>query len=196
MTALRSLALCALLSHPAGAALAADGDSKFAMKGAGFLPCQVYVSERGKRSELYYMIGGWVEGYVSAYNRLTPDTFDVLSFESLELLLAVMHEHCEANPDDRLHAVLGAMIEQMAPDRIRAESTRVEIAHEAHRTRLYRETIRRVQTELAELGLYHGEADGRFSDQTRSALIAFQSDIGFEMTGFPDQTTLWRLLRK
>jgi len=28
------------------------------------------------------------------------------------------------------------------------------------------------------------------------ALIAFQSDLDFETTGFPDQTTLWRLLRR
>jgi hypothetical protein len=196
VTALRSLALCALLSHPACTAFAADDASKFAMKGAGFLPCQIYVTERGKRSEIYYMIGGWVEGYVSAYNRLTADTYDVLSFESLELLLAVMDKHCEANPNDRLHAVFSAMIARIAADRIRAESPRVEIAEDGRRTQLYREAIRRVQGELARLGLYRGEIDGTFSDQTRSAIIAFQSDLGFATTGFPDQTTLWRLLRK
>ena len=40
-----------------------------------------------------------------------------------------------------------------------------------------------------------GAVDGRFTDATRSALIAFQSGLDFETTGFPDQTTLWRLLR-
>jgi len=107
-----------------------------------------------------------------------------------------MDKHCEANPNDRLHAVLSAMIEQMAADRLRAESARVEIADDGRRTQLYREAIRRVQAELARLGLYHGEIDGTFSDRTRSAIIAFQSDLGFATTGFPDQTTLWRLLRK
>jgi len=50
--------------------------------------------------------------------------------------------------------------------------------------------------DLTRLGLYKDQIDGRFTDATKSALIAFQSDNNFEMTGFPDQTTLWRLLRK
>lgn len=191
---LARLALCGFLLHAAPAA-AADDASKFAMKGAGLLPCQIYVAEREKRSNIYYMIGGWIEGYLSAYNRFAADTYDVLSFESLELLLAVIDKHCQSNPTDRLHAVLASMIRQTAPDRIKDESAAVEVVEGERRTVLYRETIRRMQAKLAELGLYHGEIDGRFTDATRSAVIAFQSDVELETTGFPDQTTLWRLLR-
>lgn len=173
----------------------ADDANRFALKGAGFLPCQVFVNEREKQSNVYYMIGGWVEGYVSAYNKLTADNYDVMSFEALELLLEVMDNHCRSNANDPLHAVLSAMLDQMESDRIRQESSRVEIAEGERRTQLYRETIRRMQSALTRLGLYKGEVDGRFTDQTRSALLAFQSDLGFETTGFPDQATLWRLLR-
>ena len=61
---------------------------------------------------------------------------------------------------------------------------------------LRRETIRRMQAALARLDLYKGEADGRFTEETKSALMAFQSDLDFETTGFPDQATLWRLFRQ
>jgi hypothetical protein len=188
------LALCGFLLQAAPAA-ATDDAGKFAMKGAGLLPCQLYVDEREKRSNIYYLIGGWIEGYLSAYNRFAEDTYDVLSFESLELLLVVIDKHCRSHPKDRLHAVLGSIIGQTAPDRIRNESPPVEVVEGERRTALYRETIRRVQAELAKLGLYHGEVDGRFTDETRSAVIAFQSDLELETTGFPDQTTLWCLLR-
>ena len=189
------LVVVGMLLH-ATAAVAADSDDRFAMKGAGFLPCQLYASERDKKSDVYYMIGGWIEGYISAYNRFNDDTYDIMSFESLELLLSVIENHCQSNPNDRLHSVLNSIILKIVPDRLQEESSRVEISEGDRKTHLYRETIRRVQAELAQRGLFKDSIDGRFTDATRSALIAFQSDIDFETTGFPDQTTLWRLLRK
>jgi len=191
---LRRLALCVLLAHPA-LGWAADEGGRYAMKGAGLLPCGVFVSERDQGSKAYYLIGGWIEGYVSAYNRFANGTFDVLAFETSELLLAVIEEHCRSHPNDSLHGVLDGMLAKLAAQRIRTESPRVEILEGDRRTRLYRETVGRMQAELARRGLYRGEVDGRFDDETRSAVIAFQSDLGFETTGFPDQATLWRLLR-
>ena len=166
------------------------------MKGAGFLPCKVYILERERRSNVYYMIGGWLEGYLSAYNKYAEDTFDVTSFESLELLLLVLENHCKSNPTDRLYGVIDAMVDKLQPTRIKKSSKRVLIKEGDRKTALYRETIRRIQQALKARGLYKGEIDGRFTEQVKSAIIAFQSDLGFEMTGFPDQTTLWRLLRK
>lgn len=187
--------ILAALMHTCDVA-AADADGKFAMKGAGLLPCGVYVTERAKKSNAYYLIGGWVEGYISAYNKYANDNFDVTSFESLELLLKLMDHHCKSNPKDRLYSVLDAIVVQLMPDRLTKESERVKLTDKERSTALYTDTIRRMQAELTRRGLYKGAVDGQFTDATRSALIAFQSDIGFAKTGFPDQTTLWRLLRK
>ena len=189
------LALCFVVLHTT-TALAADKAGNFALKGAGFLRCQVFVIEREKKSNVYYLIAGWVEGFISAHNKHVEDTYDILSFESLELLLNVIDGHCRPNPNDRLYSVLNSMIIQMTPDRLRQDSPRIEIGEGERKTILYRETIRRIQTRLAGLGLYKGGIDGVFTEDTQSALIAFQSDIGLETTGFPDQTTLWRLLRQ
>ncbi len=188
------LALCLIMFHSA-AAFAADKTGSFALKGAGFLRCQIFVTEREKKSNIYYMIGGWVEGFISAHNKYVIDTYDVMSFESLELLLTVVQNHCQSNPNDRLYSVLNSMIIKVTPDRLRQDSPRIEIGEGKRKTILYRETIRRIQTRLAGRGLYKGRVDGVFTEDTKSALIAFQSDIGLETTGFPDHTTLWRLLR-
>ena len=188
-------ALCCLLLLTTVAS-ATDDAGKFAMKGAGFLPCKVYIDEREKTSNIYYMIGGWVEGFISAHNKYSTDTFDVMSFESLELMLTVMENHCKSNPNDRLYSVLNSILVKISPDRLRHESPRIQISEGKRKTVLYQTTISRIQTELTELGLYKGDIDGNFTDATKAALIAFQSDIGFETTGFPDQTTLWRLLRE
>lgn len=194
MKLLRTVVCCALL-HTAVAS-AADESGEFALKGAGFLTCKTYVDERQKRSNIYYMIGGWLEGFVSAHNKYAAETYDVTSFESLELLLLIIDNHCKSSPQDQLYPVINSIIAKLHPDRLKHNSPMVEIAEGERKTALHRETISRIQAELARLGLYHAEVDGRFTDATRSAIIAFQSDIGFEKTGFPDQATLWRLLQK
>ena len=155
------------LLFQSGIAFAADNEARFAMKGAGFLPCQTFSKAREDRSNLYYMIGGWVEGYVSAHNRYARDTFDILSFESLELLMSVVQNHCRANPKDRLHAVLNGLLVSLAPDRLQAESPRVQITDGDRQTALRRETIRRIQSRLQQRGLYQGNIDGRFTDATQ-----------------------------
>lgn len=194
MTHVRFALLALLL--PMFNAFGADEAGSFAMKGAGFLPCKVYTNEREKRSNVYYMIGGWIEGYVTAHNKYVADTYDVLSFESLELLLAVIDNHCRAKPDDLLYSVVNSMVIKLQPSRLQHQSRRVPIERDERKTTLYRETIRRIQRELAARGLYKDEITGVFDDATKAAIIAFQSDSELEMTGFPDQTTLWRLLRK
>ena len=80
MKLLRYTILALLLQT--GAAAAADSNDRFAMKGAGFLPCAVFVKARADRSNLYYMIGGWGEGEISAHNGHAKATLDILSFES------------------------------------------------------------------------------------------------------------------
>ena len=190
----RCVLLGLLLNTPV--AVPDDDGGNFAMKGAGFLPCSVYTTEREKKSNIYYMIGGWLEGYVTAHNKYVDDTYDVTSFESLELLLLVIDNHCRSNGDDRLYSVINSIVAKLQPDRLRHNSRRIAIQQGERKTALYRETIRRIQHELTTRGLYKGEVDGVFSEATKAALMAFQSDVELEMTGFPDQTTLWKLLRK
>lgn len=192
---MKCLAVAAGAVLACSTAFAADSEDRFALKGAGFLPCGVYLQERERQSNIYYMIGGWLDGYLSAHNRYSASTYDVASFETAELLLSVIQNHCEANPGHSLYEVVNSIVQQLQPERIERESTRVEIVEGELSARLYRETIRRMQKKLAQLGLYKEPVHGIYTDPTRSAIMAFQSDLGFATTGFPDQATLWKLLR-
>ena len=60
-------------------------------------------------------------------------------------------------------------------------------------TRLYRETIRRMQVRLKDTALYSEAATGDFDETTLAAVKAYQTSIGYVPTGFPDQATLWKL---
>jgi hypothetical protein len=196
MNRVQGILLGLLTFSIAGGAIAADSKGQFAMKGAGFLSCQVFAAEREKRSDVYYLIGGWIEGFVTAHNRYATDTFDITAFESTEMLLTVMQNHCKDHPDDRLFPVLNSMLLQLQPDRLKSESERVTVTSGERKALLYVETIRRIQENLKKRGLYKGAVDGKFTGPSEAALMAFQSDAGLEKTGFPDQVTLWRLFRK
>lgn len=174
---------------------AADGKGQFALRGAGLLPCSVLVRERSERSELYRMAAAWTEGYLTGINQHRDTTYDAVSFESTELLMAVVTEHCQGHPDDPLFGVLNSLFAKLESDRLQEKSPKLEITDGQLGTSLYVATLMRTQDLLASHGHYSGEATGKYDDTTVSALKAYQSSIGFEPTGFPDQATLWRLFR-
>lgn len=174
---------------------AADDQERFAIRGAGVLDCKSYLEEVERKGNAYYMLGGWIDGYLTAYNQFQPDTYDGTSFETTELLAAVIAGHCQSNPEHRFYAIIASLLREIHKDRMQSQSEPVVIKVGDQQTALYQTTLRRVQQRLTDLGHYNGGVDGQFGDGTSAALKAFQEKAGLEPTGFPDQTSLWQLLR-
>lgn len=175
-------------------AAAADDKGQFGVRGAGLVKCAVFESEREARSQVYQIVGAWMDGYITGSNQHADDTYDVVSFESTEMLAAVVSENCKKNPEAPVFAVLRAVIAQAGKNRLRAPSRQVEVAVGERKALLYEEVLRRVQQKLAAAGLYRGPIDGKYDANTQKALQAFQTSAKLQPTGFPDQVTLWRLL--
>jgi len=175
---------------------AADANKNFSIRGVGALPCEAYLQEIEKKSNVAFMIGGWLDGYVTATNRHTPDTYDALSFENTELVANLLAAHCKTHPKDPLYAVLSALLVKLQDDRLRAQSPRVKGKVGDREFTIYAEVLQRVQRKLSTLGLYFGDPEPEFGEKTREALAAFQRDNNMQATGMPDQATLWRLLRQ
>ncbi len=53
--------------------------------------------------------------------------------------------------------------------------------------------IKKIQTELTELGFYPGYIDGKMGPNTREAIKAFQKSIGKRPTGRVTKTLSWQL---
>jgi len=66
---------------------AADLQSRYAVKGAGRANCSLYVKAADEQSKLYPQFVGWLEGYFSAINQFTPDTYDIAPFVDLNVLV-------------------------------------------------------------------------------------------------------------
>ena len=193
-TAHRLIIAIALLWLATPMVSAADKDGAFALKGIGRLNCAQFVDAAKNGTNRLYQFGGWLEGYVSAYNHLSPDTFDVLSFESPDLLARMIGSHCSNNPDDRFADVVVALVGKLKDERIAVRSKLLQLPGEQGNTYLYAETLRRTQQALKERDYYEGTVDGAFGPATRAALQNFQRDNSLIVTGAPDQQTLRRLL--
>lgn len=186
--------LCAAQLFPA-VSWTADSKGQYAVRGAGLVSCELFVESRNTRSDAYLVIAAWADGYVTGTNEYAPETYDLLSFESTELLMAILDEHCRDHPSDPVFGVLNSLFGEIRADRLQEQSAKVTVALGGREARLYVELIRRAQRLLLDQGLYDGPVTGEFTEQTASAIERYQASIDFEPTGFPDQTTLWRLFR-
>ena len=173
----------------------ADESGRFAVKGAGLASCRDYTRARAEQSSLVYSMLGWLDGYVTAYNQLSPSTFDVAAWESADLFARILDSHCEKHPDDGFVTVVRAIVTEIADDRLQENSPLISVRNGQQGLLIYQETLRRVQKELARRGQYQGGIDGQFGSQTRAALEAFQAEQGLAVSGLPDQVTLWKLFR-
>lgn len=192
---IRRFILCLGLVMAATAAQAAGTGGKFSVKGAGLVECRQYTTAREQNSPLVYSMLGWLDGYVSAFNEFTPDTFDVAAWESTDLFSRILDKHCRENPSDRFFAVVRSLVAQISAKRIREDTPLVAAQRGGDTVIVYQETLRRVQKTLADQGLYKGDIDGQFGEPTWTALESFQAQEGLKQSGLPDQVTLWRLFR-
>ncbi len=185
----RALAAGALLAAaPAGAA---DEDGTFAIKGAGLQGCAAFVRAWDEGSSDLALYGGWLEGYLTAMNQTTETTHDLAPWQDTRTLLGLLRVACDAAPEGT--GVMRAAVDMMralAPQRM-TEASPIERAQaDGRAVTFYRETVRRVQARLGELGAADLPETGDLDAPTRAAIEAYQAANGLEPTGLPDQRTL------
>jgi hypothetical protein len=186
-------ALVAAATAPAQVG-AADSSGHFALRGVGLATCDQFLQAAEERQENVLLAGGWLEGYMTAINQLIPETFDIAPWQNTDTILALVKHNCERNREQRFFAVVTAMVEFLAEDRLKEQSDRVMAEADAQRVTLYAEVMSNVQQALIDKGLLEGNADGQFGAKTKTALQEFQKKENIQVTGLPDQVTLWRLM--
>lgn len=170
-------------------------ENSFAVEGAGRLDCSAFNAARGNKSSAEYQrMIGFVEGYLSAANRYEPNTFDLTPWHNAAAFDIILKSHCAENKQDTLVSVVQRMVTGLRPFRIAQFSPMVEVGDDRHRTFVYEAILRRSQAALRVRGLYKGDENGKFTPETRNALVMFQRQSSLEATGVPDPATLWTLL--
>ena len=174
-----AIAMLATLMLPV-TAIAADSEGRFAVEGVGRATCVDYLKAASEKNPVYYSIGGWIEGYLTAVNAQTPETYDITPWQQTDLFAALLESHCQANPDINIIVI--------PPTPLKS----VDIGD--RQVYLYDVVLRRIQQALKDKGHYQGGIDGDYGPGTRAAMTAFQQSEGLEVTGLPDQVTLFQLL--
>lgn len=188
-----AILLCLAAAGLIQPAAAADTAGQFGIRGAGLISCALYEEQRETRSEAYHAIAGWLDGYITGINEYAADTYDTASFESTELLLALLSEHCSRHPETPLFGVIRPLVKSLSEHRLREPSDRVTFTLDGRDLRLYAEVIRRIQRRLSDAEFYSGRIHGVYTDAVRQAMRKYQASIDLQPTGIPDQLTLWRL---
>lgn len=180
---------------------AADKDNAAAIKGAGAQSCESYSVARKEKKEVYGLYISWLQGMLSGYNLMAPDTYDIAAWQTPELMAFFLDQFCQKNPTVPFGQASSELIKALVPLRVneRSEIVTFTSSDGSQSVPLYKEILRRVQRELAKRGYYDSVADGIPGPKTEKALKAFQEaqkDRGLSVTGLPDQVTLVLLFEK
>ncbi|MBK8907694.1 MAG: peptidoglycan-binding protein [Rhodospirillales bacterium] len=185
-----------LLVVAAGSAPAAasDAQGRFAPKGAGQVTCEQFLQALEARKENAILAVGWMEGFLTAMNQGLPNTFDIAPWQNSEALIGLVKHNCEQNKDQRFLAVVASLIDFLKDQRLEEASEMIVAESGEKKVAIYKAVMKNVQEKLIAKGMLEGGADGQFGPKTKTALEAFQTEQKIEVTGLPDQQTLWRLL--
>lgn len=178
-------------------AQSATPHDQFALKGVGRLTCEQFLAERTAGSQVYWNIGGWIDGYASAYNAYVPETYDISAHApgtAADTLSVFMARHCAQNTQDPIGLVLKSLLERLHAIRVadRRDVTTVAVSGETYR--VYASVLAHVQQTLIRDGYYDGAPDGKFGPKLQAALSEYQAAAGMPATGAPTQATMVRIL--
>lgn len=175
--------------------LAADRNGDFFLRGLGTATCQTYLAERSNNTATYYLFRSWINGYLSAYNQMVPDTYDILPDATIGGIANGIEAVCREQPQQNLWSAVASLTNAFASNRLKLKSEVVTMSVGERSLTLYKETVRQVQAALAARGYNVGTPDGLFGARTREALEAYQKAEGLQVTGLPDPLTRVRLLQ-
>ena len=190
----RTIWLGAALALVTDTAIAADAQGRYAAHGLGRTPCARFVEVCEKGAEECKVTATYVAGYVTAFNALNKDTFDILPWQRPELVAEGAFNLCKRNPKVALIEAMTEVVRVLYPQRIDSATDRVQIGDGDDAVYLYKQTVRIVQQRLIDLGLLKGKADGAFGPGSKAALESFQKGASLTVNGVPDQQTLVALL--
>ncbi len=184
-----------ILTNTAGV-WAADELGRFAVRNAGMVTCQSFVDEKVKKSAKFNLYMGWIDGYISAANQFTKDTYDLIPWGNTVFLAALLENHCKKNPEQRFYIAVNKLTGAMLQQRLKTQSKLIETSHKGKKSYIYRSTLQKVQEHLQNRDLYKGKVDGNFNTETRKSLESYQKSQNIAITGLPDQITLYKIFRE
>ena len=172
---------------------AADNRDMFSVKSVGTSNCQYYIQAYQKREKEYLIYAGYIGGYMTAYNKLSYEVFDIIPWQNTDTLLLLLANYCRKNPESNFAVSVTQLIKLLKPEQLSVASDVIDVNTPKGNTRIYQETLLRMQKKLALMGFFKGKVNGQFDKDTQIAIKTFQKTKKLPMTGVPTQATLLHL---
>lgn len=96
---------------------ARDYKQQFATYGAGDYSCSVYTKARAAADEQENQIRQWLAGYISAFNLIIGDTYDIFGSTDFDGMIKWLDTRCKRYPNANLTNTLAKFTEVTYPYR-------------------------------------------------------------------------------
>lgn len=179
-----------------GSSQAADANKKYKIEGAGVLSCEQYLDARKKKSPMYFRLGGWLNGYMTAVNRYLPETYALASWQSIDLLLASVAAKCQEDVKLSFHNVAQLLVGYLYATRLQENSPSLVVKRGEKKAVVYQSILMQAQQKLSDEGFYGGAINGEYDNETSEGLLSYQGSKSLPTTGLPDQRTLGTMFSK
>jgi hypothetical protein len=154
---------------------AADGNNQYKIEGVGVLTCKQYLDAREKQSPIYFRMGGWLNGYLTATQRFLPETYALAAWQTTDLLLASVAAKCKEDDKLQFHNVAQLLVGFLHANRLQTSSQIIVVTRGDKKQSIFKSVLIQVQGLLSKEGFYSGDANGNFSKETAEGLVAYQS---------------------
>ncbi len=101
-----------------GIAPAKDIDGEHAVFGLGAQSCKAYLAARQGRGVSMRRYQDWIEAYLSAFNLLVNNTYNIAGKRSLREMLRWMDDYCKARPDEPFINAVANLTAVLFPERL------------------------------------------------------------------------------
>ncbi len=196
MISTKLLLLIIILTLSSFNSLASDKDGRFAVRNAGMITCAKFVEEKNKRSTQYNIYVGWIDGFLSAANQFTKQTFDLVPWGNTAFLTTLLENHCKKNNEQLFYVAVNKLAASMMEQRLPVYSEHIKIEYNGKTTYVYQVILKKLQEVLKKEKFYKGKPDGLYGKGTRKAIEKFQKSNNLAVTGLPDQLTLYVVFLK
>ena len=119
--------MIALALTASASVFAKDSNGSFAIKGIGTFPCTSFIQAASKDAPELQQYAGYLAGYVSAYNEIHSDTFDLLPWQQLDTVMLLVLQRCQQTPDASVAGVVSQIAQYFAKDSLNQAQQKVEI---------------------------------------------------------------------
>lgn len=96
---------------------ASDGNKFFALHDE---TCRQYLIDRSETATTLPHVA-WVSGYISAFNRQTPDTYDIANGQKSSNFIPWLDRWCQSNPDKSLGSGMEKLTSELSAHRRRSK---------------------------------------------------------------------------